>query len=78
MAKKRKRRATNMDRLERLVRLQQNAVERWTNYAVSASRLLADGSVAPKKWMEEYGKLSRGTITDMSEFLRLFFSSAPR
>jgi len=73
MAKRKK-----TDRLEDLVKLQQQSFDRWAAYAEDASRLMARGSVSPGPWMTAYARLSRGVVQDVGELLRLVFSGVSR
>ena len=58
--------------------LQQNAMKRWTDYAVEAAKLIARGSVNPADWMKQYSVLSRGAAEDLSELIVMLFPARAR
>jgi hypothetical protein len=69
-----KAKAKKKDSVERIVKLQQRAIDRWSRYTINAAKLTTQGSISPKEWMEQYARLTRGVIEDVGDFVKLVFS----
>jgi hypothetical protein len=68
MAKKKSTRNVN-----KAVKVLQDSVTHWSEYAVNTARLASSGDLNPGAWAQEYAKMWQGLAEDLGAFMKLMF-----